>query len=292
MDMQLFAFVGPLMISLFLLLQRRPLLFVLLVCVPLLLGSLSASIYYAFQVCLLWKSFVASSCSSFVFLGVQIGYMDGDYTSWVYCKPWTRAAPFVAGVACGALLARADAREHPLAKWRWSTLLLCHVLAAGALVYCAIAHWMLIVNNAAVSFPQLEAWSVSYSSLYGPVWSALLVWLSCSVYFRLFPRLLLAVLESRIFAVLGRLGFGIYLVINEETRLVFVSPTTKQVHPMLLHAREYNRVQLPQLTMIWLVDNWIAVFFGSAFFAAVLFVVVEHPLGVLAKRLLPQPKKN
>jgi peptidoglycan/LPS O-acetylase OafA/YrhL len=90
------------------------------------------------------------------------------------------------------------------------------------LLFEVVAHFYLVVDNSAAgSCSSLAAWSVSYSVLYSLLWSLFLCWLCCAVFFRLLPDGLLLFMEWRIWSVLGKLGFGIYLV-----------------HPVIPHARE------------------------------------------------------
>jgi peptidoglycan/LPS O-acetylase OafA/YrhL len=206
------------------------------------------------------------------YFATQVGYMDGLYNTLVYSKPYARLVPFVVGIATGGLLAASP--QHG----SHSVLLTAagHTLAALGLAYCAVAHLYLVVDTTlAGSFAALASWSVSYSVLYAPVWSAVLAWLSYSCYHRLFPSLVQSVMEWQLWSVLARLGFGIYLF-----------------HPIVLHLREYNRVQLPTLTVVWILDNFLAVFVCSVGLAFLFYVTVEYPASAVVKRLLPSPKKE
>ncbi len=248
-DMQLFVVLGPPLLALLVRMERLWL-FVALVAAPLCLAAMGYSLYFA----------------------LQLGYMVGEYSTYVYSKPYARMVPFVLGLATGGLLAR---HSPSSVKLPWHLTALLHTLALAAFGYCAVAHLFVVVDPAAAgSFVSLAAWSVSYSVLYAVVWSAMLMWLVFSCYHRLLPSLIQGPMEWRLWTVLGRLGFGIYLV-----------------HPVILHAREYGRIQLPAMTVVWVLDNFLAVFFASVCVAFVLYVVVEYPASALVKRLLPSAKK-
>ena len=255
-DLQLFVVLGPPLLAL-LVRFERPWLFLLVVAGPLSAAAVGYSLFW----------------------GTRVPYMAanaaGDYNSLVYCKPYARLVPFVCGLGCGGLLAAGPPRTAASARPPLPLLALGHGLALLALLYCALAHLFLVVDPAAAgSEAALVAWSVSYSALYAPMWSAMLAWLAYALYHRLLPELLQRPMEWRMWAVLARLGFGIYLL-----------------HPMVLHLREYNRVQLPAMTTVWLLDNFLAVFFASLVLAFALYVLVEYPAGALLKRLLPAPKR-
>lgn len=248
-DMQLFLFLGPLLVDLFIRI-RRFWIYLALVIAPLSLVPLVYSCY--------WSFFVP-------YMGVYAGF---DYNTLVYGKPYARAIPFIFGLVFGARLSR-HGKEGPLQSPY--LLWLGHVLAVGSFVFSMIGHLFVVIQSP--SNPPSETykvWNVLYSTMYGPVWSFFLIWFVYCCYHRIFPRLVLGPMEWKIWTVLGRLGFSIYLV-----------------HPIILHWREYHRVQLIQFNLVWYFDNFAALYVFSALFAFVVFITLERPLGALVKRILP-----
>jgi peptidoglycan/LPS O-acetylase OafA/YrhL len=246
-DMQMFIVLGPLLVYLFLRIHRYWV-FVLLVVVPLSCIPIAYSMYWSFYI---------------PYMGVLSGL---DYNTLVYGKPYARAIPFLFGLAFGAHLSR-NAKYGPM---QISPILVwcLHALAAASFVFCMLGHLYLIIETPGIP-PTLtyKVWNVVYSTLYGPVWSLFLIWFIYSCYHGLIPRLVLGPLSWRLWTVIGRLGFSIYLV-----------------HPIILHWREYRRVQLIEFNLVWYIDNFLALFISSTILAFLVYITLERPLGALVKR--------